>query len=147
MSNAEDSFTLEQRDRILASIKEAEQHTSGQIRLFVENKCSEDALDRAAFIFKNLKMHETKHRNGVLVYIALASHKFAIIGDAGIHSKAHKDFWHDIKAEMQAHFVKGDFVAGLTTGIHNVGEALKKHFPHKKDDTNELPDDIVFGEK
>ena len=147
MSKAEDSFTIEQRDSILASIKEAEQQTSGQIRLFVENKCKEDALDRAAFIFTNLKMHETKHRNGVLVYLALASHKFAIIGDAGIHGKAHKDFWHEIKAEMQHHFVKGDFVTGLTKGMHSVGEALKKHFPHQKDDVNELPDDIVFGEK
>ena len=145
MSKAEDSFTLEQRDKILASIKEAEQHTSGQIRLFVENKCSVDALDRAAFIFKNLKMHETKHRNGVLVYLALKSRKFAIIGDSGIHSKSHKDFWHEIKAEMQHHFVKGDFVDGLTRGIHMIGEALKKHFPHQKDDVNELPDDIVYG--
>jgi uncharacterized membrane protein len=147
MANAEDSFTLDQRDKILASIKEAEQQTSGCIRLFIENKCKGDVLDRAAFIFTELDMHETKHRNTVLIYLALKSHKFAVIGDAGIHSKAREDFWQDIKAQMQTHFVKGDFVGGLTTGIYDIGEALKKHFPHNKEDINELPDDIVFGKK
>ena len=145
MSKAEDSFTAEQREQIVASIREAEGRTSGEIRLFIEDKCKEDALDRAAFIFKKLKMHETQHRNGVLIYLAFASRKFAIIGDAGIHGKAHKDFWHDIKNEMQHHFVKGDFVTGLTSGIRMIGDALQKHFPHQKDDVNELPDDIVFG--
>ena len=145
MSKSEDSFTPEQRERITASIREAESRTSGEIRLFIEDKCREDALDRAAFIFKKLKMHETSHRNGVLIYLAFTSRKFAIIGDAGIHSKSHKDFWHDVRNEMQQYFVKGDFVTGLTNGIKMIGDALHKHFPHQKDDLNELPDDIVFG--
>src|SRR4051812_18152013 len=117
MSVAENSFTEEQRKQILAAIKAAEHQTSGEIRLFIENKCADETLDRAAFIFKQLKMHETEQRNGVLVYLALASRKFAIIGDAGINSKVEKDFWHIIKTEMQLHFLKGDFVTGLSKGI------------------------------
>ncbi len=144
MAKAEDSFTEEQRGQILAAIKEAEKQTSGEIRLFIENTCDE-VLDRAAYIFKELKMHETKHRNGVLIYLALESRKFAIIGDAGIHDKVKDDFWHEAKAEMQRHFQKGDFVTGLIKGIHMAGEKLKTHFPYDKDDVNELPDDIVYG--
>lgn len=146
MSKAHDFFTEEQREQLLASIKDAEKVTSGEIRLFIENKCKEDALDRVAFIFTQLKMHETKHRNGVLIYVALESRKFAIIGDVGIHTKVHKDFWHDVKTEMQKLFMKGDFVNGICHGIKIAGETMKKHFPHKDDDINELPDDVVYGE-
>jgi uncharacterized membrane protein len=143
--SAEKNFSEADRKKILAAIAEAEKASSGQIRLFVEDICKDNVLDRAAFIFKELKMHETKHRNGVLFYLAFKSRKFAILGDAGIHSSVHKDFWHDIKLEMQHHFTEGDFVAGLSKGITLAGEALKKNFPHHKSDTNELKDDIVFG--
>jgi uncharacterized membrane protein len=102
-------------------------------------------LDRAAFIFQQLEMHKTALRNGVLIYLAMNSRKFAILGDAGIHSNVGEDFWHKAKHEMQQHFVKGDFVKGLTHGISLAVDALKKHFPHQKDDINELPDEIVFG--
>ncbi len=143
--SAEKEFSQDDRKKILASIKEAELNSSGEIRLFIEDVCSDNVLDRAAFIFKKLNMDKTKHRNGVLFYLAFTSRQFAILGDAGIHSNVHKDFWHDIKHEMQHHFTEGDFVAGLNKGIRMAGEALKKNFPHQKNDKNELPDDIVFG--
>ncbi len=143
--NAENNFSETERKKILASIQEAEKNTSGEIRLFVEDVCKGNVLDRAAYLFKELNMHDTKMRNGVLFYLALKSRKFAILGDSGIHSTVHKDFWHDIKHEMEHHFTEGDFVTGLNKGIKMAGEALKKNFPHQKDDTNELSDDIVFG--
>ena len=142
---AETNFSEQDREQILASIKEAEKNTSGEIRLFIEETCDENVLDRAAFIFKELKMHQTKQRNGVLFYLAMKSRKFAILGDTGIHSSVHKDFWHEIKLEMQNHFTEGDFVTGLNKGIRMAGEALQKKFPYLKDDKNELPDDITFG--
>jgi uncharacterized membrane protein len=141
------NFSEDDRQQILASIKAAEENTSGEIRLFIEDNCDENVLDRAAFIFKELNMHETKERNGVLFYLAFKARKFAILGDAGIHSSVHKDFWHDIKMEMQNHFTGGDFVSGLNKGIRMAGEALKKNFPHQDDDRNELPDDIVFRDE
>lgn len=143
--SAESNFSETDRLKILASIKEAEQNTSGEIRLFIEEVCKDNVLDRAAFLFKELNMQETKDRNGVLFYLAFKSRKFAILGDSGIHSTVHKDFWHDIKLEMQHHFTEGDFVTGLSKGIKMAGEALKKNFPYQKDDKNELSDDIVFG--
>lgn len=133
--------------QIKAAIAAAEKNTSGEIRLFIEDDCKENVLDRAAFIFTELGMHKTKERNGVLIYLALDSHHFAIIGDKGIHSKVHKDFWHDIKLEMQHHFTAGDFPTGLLNGIEMTGNALKEFFPYHKDDTNELSNEIVFGKK
>lgn len=143
------SYKFDESDRlqILAEIKEAEKNTSGEIRLFIEDDCGENVLDRAAFIFKELEMHKTKERNGVLFYLATDSRQFAILGDQGIHSKVEKDFWHAIKHEMQNYFTEGDFLKGLTNGIKMSGDALKKHFPYHKNDKNELSDDIVFGKK
>lgn len=143
--SSKNNFSEEERDKITASIRDAEKNTSGEIRLFIEDVCDGNVLDRAAFIFKELNMQETKHRNGVLFYLSFKSRKFAILGDSGIHSTVHKDFWHDIKLEMQHHFTEGDFAAGLCKGISMAGEALKKNFPYRKNDMNELPDDIVFG--
>src|SRR3954464_13372824 len=107
-----DKITKEEKKKNLAAIKKAEKNTSGEIRLFIEDTCKENVLDRAAFIFNELGMHKTKERNGVLIYLAMESHHFAIIGDSGINSKVKKDFWHDIKLEMQHHFTAGDFVTG-----------------------------------
>ena len=144
---ASDRFDESDRLQILAEIKEAEKNTSGEIRLFIEDDCGENVLDRAAFIFKELDMHKTKERNGVLFYLATNSRQFAILGDQGIHSKVEKDFWHAIKHQMQNYFTEGNFLKGLTIGIKMSGDALKKYFPYNKNDKNELSDDIVFGKK
>ena len=143
--SAEGNFTEEERLRIEESIGLAEKNTSGEIRLFVEDECGDNVLDRAAFIFKELKMHKTKERNGVLFYLAIESRQFAILGDSGINSKVNTDFWYEIKMAMQNHFTTGNFVQGLTNGVLMTGEALSTHFPHQKDDKDELSNEIVFG--
>src|SRR6188768_2248347 len=106
---AEKYFTEEIRSGINAAITAAEKKTSGEIRLFVENNCAGEVLDRAAFLFKELQMDATNEHNGVLFYLAMKSQKFAILGDAGINSKVPKDFWLDIKVEMQNYFIKEEF--------------------------------------
>ena len=145
MASADSYFTESIRKGINEAIAAAEKKTSGEIRLFVEDNCKGEVLDRAAFLFKELKMDATAARNGVLFYLAMKSQKFAIIGDAGINSKVPKDFWLDIKVEMQNYFVKEEFAAGLMRGISMAGDALKQFFPYDKADKNELSDEIVFG--
>lgn len=137
-------FTSEQQARILAAIKEAENETSGEIRVHIETSCNEDVLDRAAWIFRKLGMQKTAERNGVLFYLAVSHKKFAVIGDGGINSKVPEGFWDDVKELLRARFLEGKFTEGLTEGILMAGEHLKKHFPHSKDDTNELTDEISF---
>ena len=145
MVKAEQYFTHAIRSAVNDAITAAEKKTSGEIRLFIEDQCKGDVLDRSAFLFKELKMHETNERNGVLFYLAMKSRKFAILGDAGINAKVPGDFWEAIKKEMQQHFVSGDFAKGITMGISMAGDALQKYFPNKKDDKNELSNEIVFG--
>jgi uncharacterized membrane protein len=113
----------------------------------IERRCKEDVLDHAAYLFGRLGMHKTEKRNGVLFYLAIDDHKFAILGDAGINAVTQEDFWDNIKEKMLAAFSEQKFCDGLETGIRMAGEQLKEHFPWQKDDVNELPDDISFGDK
>lgn len=137
-------FTKEQQAQILAAVKEAENETSGEIRIHIETCCDEDVLDRAAWVFKKLGMHHTAERNGVLFYLAAGDRKFAVIGDSGINSKVPDGFWDDVKELLLKNFREGKFTEGLSAAIILAGTHLKKHFPHDKDDVNELPDDISF---
>ncbi len=138
-------FTEEEKIRITAAIQSAELDTSGEIRLHVEEHCRGDVLDCAAYWFKKLNMHKTALRNGVLFYLAVGNHKFAILGDAGINRKVPDDFWESIKEQMAGRFREGRFADGLSEGIQKAGEQLKVHFPYQATDVNELPDEISFG--
>jgi uncharacterized membrane protein len=137
-------FNEDEQHRIRVAIEDAEKHTSGQIRVCIEKSCSEDVLDRAAKYFHKLDMHKTKHRNGVLIYLATVDRKFAIIGDAGINKVVPADFWDSTKEDMLEHFKLGDLVEGIVTGLQIAGENLQKYFPHHNGDANELSDDIAF---
>jgi len=139
-------FTREEQIQIRDAIKEAEGETSGEIRIHLETKFSGNVLDRAAWIFKRIKMHETENRNGVLFYFAVQNKEFAIIGDGGINSKVASDFWDKIKNSLQKQFRNGKYAEGLIEGIIMAGMQLKEHFPHEKYDKNELPDEISFDD-
>jgi uncharacterized membrane protein len=137
-------FSKEEQAMILASVKEAELETSGEIRVHIETSLKGDVLDRAAWLFKKLGMNKTAERNGVLFYLAVGDRKFAIIGDAGINAKVPVGFWDNISELMKKNFKEGKFTEGLSEGILMAGTQLKTHFPHKADDVNELPDEISF---
>jgi uncharacterized membrane protein len=137
-------FTKKQLDDITLSVQSAELNTSGEIRVHIEEVCKDDVLDRSAFLFQKLGMSKTELRNGVLIYLAIKDHKFAIIGDAGINAKVPADFWDNTKNIMLNDFKEGLFTEGLCRGILLAGEQLKQYFPHQSDDINELPDEVSF---
>lgn len=141
---AAEYFTEARLAEIDKAIKAAEKATSGEVRLYVEDKCNEDVMDRAAFLFGELKMHKTELRNGVLFYLAMTDRKFAVLGDGGINAKVDADFWDQIKAEMLSRFKEEKFAEGLQKGISMAGEALSTHFPYQKGDVNELSDEIII---
>jgi uncharacterized membrane protein len=143
--NAVNFFSREEKERIKASLIEAEENTSGEIRVHIDNRCREDVMDRAAWWFGKLEMHKTELRNGVLFYLAVKDRKFAILGDAGINAVTPEDFWDRIRETVLGHFSEEKFCEGLCEGLRMAGEALKEYFPHQADDVNELPDDISFG--
>jgi len=146
-SSARDFFSEPDQLEIRQAIVNAELDTSGEIRVHIETTCKGDVLDRAAFLFKQLGMTRTRQRNGVLIYLSVRDRKFAIIGDHGIHRVVPENFWDHIKEDAIRLFREGRFRDGLIVAIAETGEHLKKHFPYRKDDVNELSDDISFGKK
>ncbi len=137
-------FSNEEQERIAQAIGLAESQTSGEIRICVEDTCKGDAMERAKACFHTLGMHKTRLRNGVLVYLSIEDHTFAIIGDSGIYAKVTPDFWNSTKDQMLSYFQKGQLTEGLLAGIESAGQQLKALFPQDKDDINELPNDMIF---
>lgn len=144
---AKNFFSKEEQEDIKQAIMNAELDTSGEIRVHIENSCSGDVKERAAFLFNLLKMNKTKQRNGVLIYLAVQNRRFAVLGDQGINHVVPENFWDDIKQGMMNYFRSGEFVEGLIYAISTTGLQLKNHFPYQTSDVNELPDEISFGEE
>ncbi|HZH54844.1 MAG TPA: TPM domain-containing protein [Sphingobacteriaceae bacterium] len=138
-------FNSEDQAQILHAISLAENRTSGEIRIAVEKRVKGTAMERAAYFFNKLGMHKTSLQNGVLIYLAVEDHAFAIIGDQGIHRQVGSDFWEETKALMLPHFRAGNMAEGLVAGVEHVGEQLKELFPAADGDINELPDEIFYG--
>lgn len=144
MSSTKNFFTEAQVADIGTAIAAAEGKTSGEIRVHLDKKCSTDAIVAAEKWFGKLKMHKTDLRNGVLIYLAIDSHVFAIYGDKGINEKVPAGFWTEISKEMEDNFRQGKFAEALIEAIHKAGEQMHHFFPRHGDDKNELTNDISF---
>jgi uncharacterized membrane protein len=138
------TFSPSEEQRLEAAIAEAEMMTSGEIRLHIEDHCHEDPLNHARKAFERLEMHKTVDRNAVLLYVALMDHKLAIYGDHGINSTVGINYWASIVDLITDHARKGDLVSGLEKGILNLGNILKKYYPYRDGDVNELENTITY---
>ncbi|EDM35596.1 hypothetical protein PBAL39_03604 [Pedobacter sp. BAL39] len=137
-------FTELEQELIANAIAEAEKTTSGEIRIAVDKHCSGDAFEKATAYFSKLGMDKTSRHNGVLIYLAHADHKFAIIGDKGINKVVPPDFWEMTQIAMKAHFAGGNIAQGIIAGIVLAGEKMANFFPYEGGDVNELPNDIIY---
>lgn len=139
-------FSKEEQQLIVSAIKQAERSTSGEIRVYVEKRCSYmDALDRAVEIFQQMNMQSTAERNAVLVYIALKDHQLAVYGDEGIHQKVGTDYWNIEVRKMIQDFNRENYAQGIASCVEDIGQALQHFFPFTDKDENELSDEIQFG--
>ena len=132
--------------RITAAIAAAEKNTSGEIRVFVTHHATDDALAAAHAQFTKLGMEKTAARNGVLIFLAPESRKFAVVGDEGIHARCGGDgFWQGIVSDTMRPLLQGgQFTDAVVAAVGEVGRVLTEHFPSTDDGgTNELPDDVV----
>jgi uncharacterized membrane protein len=145
MSKVEAFLTAEEEQEIIGAIRDAEESTSGEIRVHIERASQLDAFERAMEVFHYLKMDNTKQQNGVLIYVAIDAKTFVIYGDKGINDVVPTHFWDSTKDVMQSHFKANRFKQGLIEGVLQAGEQLKKHFPWIHGDTNELPNEISKG--
>ena len=139
-------LTDAEQQKVTEAISAAEQKTSGEIRVYIESRCSYlDPVDRAKELFYELKMYETELGNGVLLYLAIKDHQLAIYGGQGIHEKVGTDFWNKEVQQILSEFKAHHFADGIVHVISDIGAALQTHFPFDTQDKNELPNEIVFG--
>lgn len=135
---------------IEGAIRDAEATHSGQIRFAVEAALAvgpllrdQSARERAIEAFSLLRVWDTEHNNGVLIYLVLADRDVEIVADRGIHRRAGAEEWEKICRDMEAAFREGRFEAGVVAGIRAVSGHLAKHYPAEVPGPNELPDHPV----
>jgi uncharacterized membrane protein len=129
--------------RIVAAIGAAEGRSRGEIRVHVSSRPVDDPERAAAALFDKLGMSATAERNGVLLFVAPASRRFAVVGDKGIHERCGEGFWKDVAAAMEDDFRAGRFTDGIVKGVTKAGDALATHFPRTdRPDPNELSDEV-----
>jgi uncharacterized membrane protein len=117
------------QDTIVGAIREAEQKTSGEIRVLISHKSVEYPVADAQKEFVRLGMTNSPEKNGVLIFVAPRTHKFAVIGDSGVHAKCGDVFWQELAKAMTDYFRKSEFTEGIIHGVRKAGELLAEHFP------------------
>ncbi|MCJ9704178.1 MULTISPECIES: TPM domain-containing protein [unclassified Bradyrhizobium] len=134
-------------DRIEQAIERGEATHSGQVRFVVEGALdgrplfrNQPARERALDVFSHLRIWDTAHNNGVLIYLLLADRDVEIVADRGIHAKVGVEGWESICRAMEAEFGTGQFERGVIAGIEAVSRELARHFPPQGPSRNELPD-------
>ena len=142
----DDFISIADQRRVVDAIGEAEKQTSGEIRVHLTPKCGDDVMHDAINTFNRLEMFKTRHRNGVLIFVAFESRKFAILGDSGINDVVPDNYWDTEKDTLLEHLKAGNPAIGLCKVISSVGEKLKAFFPIEEDDENELSNEISYEE-
>jgi len=128
----------------IQAIRKAESKTSGEIRVLIQRgKLNSDPFVAAQKKFHRLGMHKTRERNAVLIFVAPRVHKFAVIGDEAIHKKCGDQFWQRVVEKMRTHFQNEKFSDALIEAVEEIGEVLASDFPKTREDTNELPDNVI----
>jgi uncharacterized membrane protein len=129
------------------AIREGESTHAGQIRFAVEHALDlpdllrgVSARARAVDVFSLLRVWDTEHNNGVLIYLLLADRDVEIVADRGVHARVGAEGWEQICHAMEAAFRRGDFEGGVLGGIRAVSEHLQRHYPGSGRARNELPD-------
>jgi uncharacterized membrane protein len=133
--------------RIEQAIKAGEATHSGQVRFVVEGALdgaplfrNQPARERALDVFSQLRIWDTAHNNGVLIYLLLADRDVEIVADRGIDARVGMAGWEKICQEMETDFRAGDFERGVIKGIEAVSREMATHFPRTGGGPNELPD-------
>ena len=132
------------------AIKASEAAHSGEIRFVLEGALDgtplfkgQSAKERAIDVYSQLRIWDTEHNNGVLIYLLLADRHVEIVADRGIHAKMGSWGWEEICRGMETAFKQGNYDDGVVSGIQAVTQHLIKYFPASSDDKNELPDKPV----
>ena len=132
------------------AITASETAHGGEIRFVLEGALDgpplfkgQSARERAIDVFSQLRIWDTKHNNGVLIYLLLADRAVEIVADRGIHAKVGAREWERICRQMENDFKRAHYEGGVISGIQAVTQHLVEHFPASGTGQNELPDEPV----
>ena len=132
------------------AIKASETAHVGEIRFAVEGALDgvplfkgQSARERAIDLFSQLRVWDTRHNNGLLIYLLLADRAVEIVADRGIHEKVSSQDWIKICQQMETAFRQSSYESGVVSGIEAVTQHLVQHFPAGGQNGNELPDKPV----
>ena len=144
-------FKARNRQQIESAIVSSEKAHDGEIRFAVEASLSlkdlwagRTARDRALDVFSQLRMWDTEHNNGVLIYFLLADHDFEIIADRGMNAKVTVSEWQVIAQTMEQHCRNGDLTGAVLVGIEAVTALQMRHFPYTGTTADELSNEPVI---
>jgi uncharacterized membrane protein len=145
------AFPADTLNAIEKAIKESEAAHVGEIRFAVEGALDgwplfngQSARERAIDVFSQLRVWDTQHNNGLLIYVLLADRAVEIIADRGIHDKVGSGEWNQVCRQMEAAFRQSNYEEGVVAGVRAVTRHLTAHFPANGQDENELPDAPVL---
>jgi uncharacterized membrane protein len=140
-------FSKIDEGRIVEAIRLAETRSRGEIRVHATEKPVEDVLKEATATFEGLGMTKTEERNGILIFVAPKSQKFAVLGDSGITSRVGTAPLDEMASSMSAAFREGRFTDGLVGAVERAGRLLAAHFARieGKTDQDELSNTISRG--
>lgn len=138
--------------RLTGRVAASERRHSGEVRICVEAGLPmsylwrhASARERAVMLFGKLRVWDTAHNNGVLIYLLLAEHAIEVVADRGLDSHVDDAAWVAMTQRMSAAFREGRFEDGLTQALEEISALLVEHFPlgDGELDVNELPDEPV----
>jgi uncharacterized membrane protein len=143
-TNPKNFFTPEESKQIEEAIAASEKLTSAEMKLVIVRHCWGDIKEKAISIFKKMDLDKTEERNCAMIMLVLSNREFLIYGDEGIHEKVGQSFWDDVRNIMLQNFKDNKFGDGIAEGIKRIGEKLKKFFPYKDDDVNEISNEVAY---
>lgn len=145
-------FTDVDLDAIAAAVTAAEATTSAEIRVHLERRlprdasgAPEDTLERARTVFVALGMRATAERSGVLLYLAIDDHRVAVVGDEGVHARVGAAFWEGVRDVMLERLRRGAARDAVIAAVADLGAVLRRFFPRRDGDTDELSDRVSLG--
>jgi uncharacterized membrane protein len=137
--------------QIEAAIGVAESQHSGEIRFVVESALPERSIwqrltprQRAVQVFAQLRVWDTHHNNGVLIYVLRADRAVEILADRGISSKVSEREWQAVCREVEGYYRTGRYAEGSSAAVAAVARLLGEHFPPGGSGSNELPNQPVL---
>lgn len=161
-SDSRKAIPSDMAKRLKQRVAASEQRHSGEIRICIEaglpmsyvwrhvwRKAPLRAVirERAVMMFGKLRVWDTRHNNGVLIYLLLAEHAIELVADRGINQYVSQAEWQTMVQRLGKNLHERRFEDGLTQALEEVSALLMQHFPLQTGDDghNELPDSPIVG--